>query len=123
MPPTPEDNIRPTLTPEILKCHTMEEYTRLLEIFYLQFRRKEKFDDFNGYKPRARLDQMYSCYFEEFNKTLEYANKYPHVLHMKKLERLICKPLPKSLFNSFLHECDYQYMIKRPVGWCGVVCQ
>jgi hypothetical protein len=114
MPPTPEDKIRPRLevTPEILKLHTMEEYTRLLELFYLQFRRQETFDNLNSDKPRAPLDEFFSCYVDEFHKTLEYANEHPYVLKMKPNERLQQKPLPWKLFSSFLDECHYQYMIK-----------
>jgi hypothetical protein len=114
MPPTPDDKIRPRLevTPEILKLHTMEEYTRLLELFYLQFRRQETFDNLNSDKPRASLYEIFSCYVDQFNQTLEHANKYPHVLQMKPNETLQEKPLPWSLFSSFVHECHHQYMIK-----------
>jgi hypothetical protein len=112
------DEIRPeTSVPPQILYFTIKEHKNFLIEFYYAFRGQEEFDNAgSGYNTcPARLDVIYDCYVDEWNRTLTAISDGTIILPPK---THISRPVPycmeNRMFHTVLDEVDDKYIWEAP---------
>jgi hypothetical protein len=112
------NEIRPeTSVPPQFLYFTIEQHENFLIEFYYAFRGQEEFDNAgSGYNTRpARLDVIYDCYVDEWNRKLTAIRDGTIILPPKThISRPVGYCMGKRMFHAVLENVDEDYIWKAP---------